>query len=499
VTRRWSSADLISVLTDRNSFTPWDDDATPDDPLGFTDTRPYSERLDDARRDAPTTEAVVTGVGRLDGRRVALVVGEFAFLAGTQGLVVGERVTRAFDRAAVRGLPVLGLPISGGTRMQEGSLAFVQMLKIAAAVGAHRRRGGRYIAWLRHPTTGGVLASWASLADVTFAQPNALIGLTGPRVVEEVEGVALPMHVQRSDHLATHGIVDDVVALDGLRSRLVGTLDALGDAPAPGGWTVPATPDHDGAGRSRWRAPDGPLDAWEAVRQTRRPERPGVHDLLGVATAAERLGARVDDGCVIAVCRLDGVRALLIGSDRAPGGRGAGLGPSGYCRARAAMWQAAALGVPIVTVVDTRGALTTAAAESGGTAREIARSMATLAHLPVPVVAVLLGEGAGGGAIAWLAADHVVAATDAWLAPIAPEGASAILHRTQDHAADLARSQAIDVGSLTAIGLVDETVDLVGDGPGAVARAVAAAARRLAAQPTPDLLTARARKLRSLG
>ena len=379
---RWAAADLIGMLTDGGSFTAWDEDLVPGDPLRFTDVRPYAERLEDARRGAPTTEAVVTGVGRLGGRHVVLVVGEFGFLAGTQGVVVGERVTRAFDRATVRGLPIVGLPTSGGTRMQEGALAFVQMLKIAAAVSAFRRSGNRYVAWLRNPTTGGVLASWGSLAHVTWAQPGALIGLTGPRVIAALEGSALPEHVQRAEHLHSHGVVDGVVPADELRQCLAHTLDAVGPpSPALGPpryiWptdSAPAPPADAGAART---------DAWTAVTASRRGDRPGLPDLLDSAVRDRVLlrgdgaGGR-DDGCVTAVCTWHGTPVVVVGHDRPAGGRGAAVGAAGYRAARRAMCLANELGLPIVTVVDTRGAATNAAAESGGLAAEIARCMVTM-------------------------------------------------------------------------------------------------------------------------
>lgn len=503
MTRRRSVAETIDAVTDVGSFTAWDDHVVSGDPLVFTDSRPYVDRLSDATDDGATTEAVVTGAATIGRRDVVLAVGAFEFLAGTQGVAVGERVCRAFERAAIAGLPVVGMPASGGTRMQEGTLAFVQMLKIAATVGAYRRGGGRYVAWLRHPTTGGAFASWGSLAQVTWGQPNALIGLTGPRVIEQLYGAALPDHVQRSEHLRDHGVLDGVVDLDDLATHLGTALDALGPPPDRPVAAIDVA-DLDAPFRPPAPVDASGTDAWTAVQASRVVDRPGVRDLLDVGATdvvvvhGDDAGGR-GDGCVTVLCRLGGTRVLLIGHDRPPGERGVSLDAVGYRRARHAMRLAEELGLPLVAVVDTQGAAATVAAEEGGIAGEIAGCMATMGGLVVPTVAVLLGEGSGGGAIAWLAADRVLAAQHAWLAPIAPEGASSILFRTTDRAAEIARAQAIDPSSLRAIGLIDAVVDERGKWIGAVADAVAEQLVTLAAQPPQERLADRYRRLRSLG
>ncbi|CAN5847729.1 carboxyl transferase domain-containing protein [soil metagenome] len=503
MTRRWSANEVIDAVTDAGSFTAWDDDVVSGDPLSFIDSRSYSDRLRDAAADGATSEAVVTGTATIDGRDAVLAVGAFEFLAGTQGVAVGERVCRAFERAAIRGLPVIGMPASGGTRMQEGTLAFVQMLKIAATVAAYRRGGGRYVGWLRHPTTGGAFASWGSLAQVTWGQPGALIGLTGPRVIEQLYGEALPDHVQRAEHLRGHGVIDEVVGGDELAARLPALLDAVGSPPH--GTVDPSdAADTEATYRPLASLDTSGTDAWVAVEASRIPERPGVRALLDaaadsvVAVHGDGAGGR-GDGCVTVVCTFRGTRVVLIGHDRPAGQRGASLDATGYRSARHAMRLADELGLPLVTVVDTQGAAATAAAEEGGIAGEIAGCMATMSGLSVPTVAVLLGEGSGGGAIAWLAADRVVAPEHAWLAPIAPEGASSILFRTTDRAADIARAQAVDTASLRAIGLVDVIVDEHDGWIGDLADVVADQLTQLTAQPPDERLAARYRRLRSLG
>lgn len=480
---------LVGLVTDEASFHPWDTDLVSTDPLDFTDTRPYRERLTAAADRAGTSEAVVTGQARLGGQPLVVIAGEFAFLAGSVGVATGERVARAFDRAVHRRLPVLALAASGGTRMQEGTPAFVQMIKTAAAAARLREAGVPYVSYLRHPTMGGVLASWASLAHVTFAEPGALIGFTGPRVLELTTGRRLPDDVQTAENLLRRGLVDDVVAEHDVRSRVARVLAVVaGEVGEPVDPRPPAPP-----------APP-PSGTWESVRRSRAAGRPGAGDLLDACatevTALRGDGCGDDDpACYAALARVHGVPAVVVAQDRTAGeGR---LGPSGFRKARRAMGIAGELGIPLVTVIDTPGARVSREAEEGGLAAEIARCLATMSTLPCPTVAVMLGPGTGGGAIALLPADRVLCAEHAWLAPIAPEGASAILYRTTDHAAGIADAQGVAAADLARFGIVDAVVsedDLIAG----MAGALEAALRALISSDAGARLAARARRHRTI-
>lgn len=444
---------VIDVVTAGAGIEEWDAGIVSDDPLDFVDTQPYRQRLAAAGERAGVSESVVTGRGRVAGHDVVLVAGAFEFMAGTLGVAAGERVARAFDRARELRLPVLALTASGGTRMQEGTLGFVQMAHCAAAVRRHREAHLPYLAYLRDPTTGGVLASWGSLASVTFAEPGALIAMTGPRVVRALGDPVVAEGVQTAEHLRAHGIVDDVVALADLPERAGRVLRVTSVPPTP--WQLDAPPLELPA--------DAEVDGWAAIERSRRVDRPGIRELLGAcATDVTELrgdGTGTDDaGCVVALARVAGVGALVVGHDRPAGVRGARLGPSGFRKARRGMELAAELGLPLVTVIDTAGAEISARAEEGGLAREIARCIMTMTGLQAPTLALLLGEGSGGGALAFLPADRIVAAQHAWLSPIAPEGASEIVHRTPDRAADMARAQATSSTALRRLGIVDVVV-----------------------------------------
>lgn len=448
-----SATELIDRVAERGSFEAWFADVVTTDPLDFSDTRSYLQRLDEAARRTGVNESIVTGQSTIRGHDVALIVGEFGFLAGTQGVASAERVVRTFERAANLGLPVLSMPVSGGTRMQEGTVAFVQMVKAAAAVRQFRDTGLPYLAWLRHPTTGGVLASWASLAHVTFSEPQALIGMTGPRVIELLEGKPFPERVQLAEHLRDRGLIDDICTVEELPERVALVLDvALG-----------ATVDANLADLPLALPDDAAVDPWEAVERSRRTDRPGIRELLAVcATEVTRLrgdGAGTDDpGCSTLLARVAGVPAVIVGHDRLPGERGARLTHAGYRKARRAMLLAEEFQLPLVTVIDTAGAVSEPESEERGLAAEIARCLETMSALEVPTLSLLLGEGAGGGALAFLPADRVLAAEHSWLAPIAPEGASAILYRTTARASELAAAQAIASTDLRRLGLVDVVI-----------------------------------------
>ena len=204
--QRLSALELVDVTLDDGSFVRWDTA-----PVTVVADEMYAAELDGARELSGLDEAVVTGEGMIRGRRVALIACEFAFLAGSIGVAAAERLVVAIERATAQGLPLLAAPISGGTRMQEGTVAFLQMVKIAAAVAAHKAAGLPYLVYLRNPTTGGVLASWGSLGHVTVAEPGALVGFLGPRVYEALYAEPFPPGVQSSENLYAHGLVDAVL------------------------------------------------------------------------------------------------------------------------------------------------------------------------------------------------------------------------------------------------------------------------------------------------
>jgi acetyl-CoA carboxylase carboxyl transferase beta subunit len=444
---RPGARELLDRVLDPGSWTSWDTPVREPEPR----SEGYEHELAQARAATGLDEAVLTGSGTVHGRPVAVIACEFAFLAGSIGLAAAERLVLAVERATAERLPLVASPTSGGTRMQEGAVAFLQMVKIAAAIEAHRRARLPYLVYLRHPTTGGVLASWGSLGHLTAAEPGALVGFLGPRVYEALYGEAFPPGVQVSENLLEHGLIDAVVAPEDLRATAADVLDVV-MAPREG---LPDVGD----------LPQEPLEdvpAWESITRSRRDGRPSVRRLLKNAahtvTPLQGTGeGETDPGLVLALAKFGVAPCVLLGQDRR-GQQAHLLGPAGLREARRGMRLATELDLPLVTVIDTSGAALSKEAEEGGLAGEIARCLSELVLLPAPTLCLLLGEGAGGGALALLPADRVLCAQHAWLSPLPPEGASVIVHRTVDRAAEVAAEQGVRSSDLLRAGIVDRVV-----------------------------------------
>ncbi|ANZ26404.1 acetyl-coenzyme A carboxyl transferase alpha chain [Rhodococcus aetherivorans] len=446
---RISAQEFIDSVLDAGSFHSWDTA-----PVDVHPDEQYRAELEAAAAKSGVDESVITGVGTVHGRHVAVIACEFAFLAGSIGVAAAERIVLAVERATREKLPLLASPTSGGTRMQEGTLAFVQMVKIAAAVTAHKAAHLGYLVYLRNPTTGGVFASWGSLGHVTAAEPGALVGFLGPRVYQALYHEAFPEGVQTAENLSQKGVIDGVVPLAGVRQLVHRMLRVL---------TEPTVIDAS-AGPAVTSADDVPdVPAWQSVMLSRRTERPGIRQLLRHAAAAQvplsGTGQGESDRTVlVSLARFRGASCVLFGQDRSGQSAARTMGPGALREARRAMRLADELRLPLVLVIDTLGASLSKEAEERGLAPEIARCLADLVTLPTPTVSVLLGQGTGGGALALLPADRVLCAQNGWLAPLPPEGASAIVHRDTTHAPQMAAAQGIRSRDLLRDGVVDGVI-----------------------------------------
>ena len=440
---------LIDTVLDVASFRSWDEPVVR--PPGLDSS--YAADLAAATRQAGTDESVITGCGTIHSRQVAVLVSEFRFLGGSIGQAAADRLVTSVKRATAERLPLLAATASGGTRMQEGTPAFVQMVRITAAITAHRAAGLPYLVYLRHPTTGGVFASWGSLGHVSVGEPQAMVGFLGPRVHKALYGKSFPAGVQTSENLAAHGIIDAVLPPQKL-AEIAGRALTVLTSPRRGALPPSVLPEEDQPEES----------AWNSILRTRRPERPGVRALLRhAATDVVPLNGtgqgEQQEGLLLILTRFSGIPCIVLGQDRGYRASASPLGPAALRVARRGMRLAAELDLPLVSVIDTPGAALSKEAEEGGLAGEIARCLADLITLEARTVCVLLGQGSGGGAMALLPADRVIAARHAWLSPLPPEGASAVMHNGDpSHAVEMAAEQDVRAVDLRRRGFIDRIV-----------------------------------------
>jgi len=224
----------MELLLDEGSFEEHDANISSVDPLRFTGSAPYPEKLQQYQKRTGMTDAVLSGTGKINGREVSIAVMDFRFLGASMGSVVGEKITRCIERGLERNCPVIVVSASGGARMYEGILSLMQMAKTSAALARLRDAGIPYFSILTNPTMAGVMASYASLGDVILAEPGALIGFAGPRVIKETTNQDLPPGFQTAEFLLEHGLIDQIVPRNEMRGRLVSLLSTLCGAVAGG-------------------------------------------------------------------------------------------------------------------------------------------------------------------------------------------------------------------------------------------------------------------------
>jgi acetyl-CoA carboxylase carboxyl transferase subunit beta len=239
---RLTARERLLMLFDGEHWVEQDAGLKSNDPLHFTDTKPYRNRLEASRKATGLPDAIIVGVGRIEGREAVVAAMEYAFIGGSMGVVMGEKIVRGAETALARRIPLIIVSCSGGARMMEGALSLMQMAKISAALARLDRAGIPYISVLTDPTTGGVTASFAMLGDVNIAEPKALIGFAGPRVIEQTIRQKLPEGFQRSEFLVERGMLDLVVDRRELKATIARVLRFM--APAP---SSPSPPPHDAA------------------------------------------------------------------------------------------------------------------------------------------------------------------------------------------------------------------------------------------------------------
>jgi acetyl-CoA carboxylase beta subunit len=476
---RLTAAEALQHVADRASFEPWGGSMAPRDghlpdfvaspemspAAGAESTAGMRVGMPD-EPDGPAhpaaPEAVVTGAVRVGGIPAAVIAWEFGHLGGSVGVGTAARIVAAIRRATAQGLPLLALPRSGGTRMQEGAPAFVQMVAITGALMEHRAAGLPFLVHQCDPTTGGVLATLGSAGDVTSAEPGAMVGFLGPRAFRAITGQGFPEGVQTAENLLAHGIVDAVVPWSELAARWRTLLGLWRDRPAR---RVPAQGSADPPVRAPVRsvpgAPESADQLWSYVQASRARDRPDAQQLVaGHMTDVVRLpgstaGDRAD-GALVLLGRLEGLPVVLAATEDRWSGEPLTVG--GLRTMRRGIALAERWGLPVVMVVDTLGAQLSVEGEQSGIAGEISRLMSDLVATRSPSTALLLGAGTGGAALAMLACDRIVAGSHAWVSPLAPEGAAAIRHSGTHDPAQIAWEQRIGAHALAGLGFVDVIV-----------------------------------------
>ncbi|MDT5024115.1 MAG: acyl-CoA carboxylase subunit beta [Micromonosporaceae bacterium] len=461
----------LGLLLDSESVQPLEVGVPAWDVLGFVDTKPYPLRLVEAAARTGLDEAAVAVTGRIAGAPVVVVAMDFQFLGGSMGTAVGEIVTRAAEYALATRTPLLTITASGGARMQEGCLSLMQMAKTSAAFAALRAGGVLTICLLTDPTFGGVTASFATLGDVLIAEPGALIGFAGPRVIANAVRQPLPEGFQTAEYLLAHGMLDCVEPREGLPALLGMLLRAYradGHDAAGSDIVAPRLPED---GQPPWSdatelaaAPVARLlrDARAIGRPTTLEYAWRIFDEF-VELHGDRL-AGDDPAMVGGLGCLNGCWAVVLGHQKGNDtasliARNFGMArPEGYRKATRLMRLAQRLRLPVLTFIDTQGAAPDIGAEDRGQSWAISESLAELSGLTVPVVATIIGEGGSGGALALAVANRVLMLERTCYSVISPESCSTILFGKPDRAEEMAERLRITPSDLLRLGLVDAVV-----------------------------------------
>lgn len=475
----------IKMVIDRKSFTEWDVHMEEQNPLQY---KGYEEKIRSLREKTGLDEAVVTGKCTIKGTPTALGVCDCRFMMSSMGEVVGEKITRVFERATKERLPVILYICSGGARMQEGLVSLMQMAKTSMAIRKHSDAGLLYVPVLTDPTTGGVTASFAMLGDIILTEPKALIGFAGPRVIEQTIGQKLPKGFQRAEFLLEHGFVDKIVEREEQRSVLADILKLHENKIPDYGQsdnsdmemkyksdnaesTETAVGDKRESENTIWPEfiPSGNYTPWEHVQLARAKTRPTGKDYIEALfdDFMEFHGDRHcgDDPAVIGgVAFFHGKPVTVLAQEKGEGtreniARNFGMvSPEGYWKSLRLMQQAEKFHRPVICLVDTPGAFCGLEAEERGQGEAIAKNLYTLAGLTVPVLSIVIGEGGSGGALAFAVADEVWMLEHSVYSILSPEGFASILWKDSKKAKEAAAVMKLTAADLYQMGMIEHVI-----------------------------------------
>ena len=449
----------IRMTVDEDSFEEWEKDMEFVNPLEF---KGYEEKVKSLKEKTGLSEAVVTGKASIEGNPAVIAVCDGRFLMASMGQVVGEKITRAVERATKEQLPVIIFACSGGARMQEGIVSLMQMAKTAAALKQHSDAGLLYVSVLTDPTTGGVTASFAMLGDVILAEPKALIGFAGPRVIEQTIGEKLPKGFQRSEFLLEHGFIDRIVERKEMRTVLANILQMHQNFKG----SVTQSPIQ---AVEKERQSVQEKDAWERVTISRKNDRPVGQDYIRTLFSdfLEFHGDRCygDDPAIIGgIARFAGIPVTVIAQAKGKSTKENvahhfGMpSPEGYRKALRLMKQAEKFKRPILLFVDTPGAFCGIEAEERGQGEAIARNLFEMSSMKVPILSVVIGEGGSGGALALAVADEVWMLENAIYSVLSPEGFASILWKDSKRASEAAEVMKLTAADLKKLGVIEAVI-----------------------------------------
>lgn len=478
---RVSAMDRISMIADEGTFESFADDLVSGNPLEIPG---YEEKLQKAREATGLNEGVIVGKCKIYENECIIGAIDSRFMMGSMGSIVGEKITLAVEEATKKRLPVVLFCCSGGARMQEGILSLMQMEKTSAALKRHSDAGNLYISVCTDPTTGGVTASFAMLGDIILAEPKAMIGFAGPRVIEQTIGKQLPEGFQRAEFQLEHGFVDAIVERKDLkdtignilschpksRSKIVKTVTLAGRQMQIFKKMDVTLAHETKEANDAAEAPNAnPLSAWEKVLTVRKPTRLGAREYINALFDGfiELHGDRYfrDDPSIVGgIATFNGIPVTVIGIDRGHELNEmmrANFGmpsPEGYRKGIRLMKQAEKFDRPVITFVNTSGAYPGKEAEENGQGEAIARSIFEMSGLKIPTLSIMLGEGGSGGALALAVGNEVWMMENAIYSILSPEGFASILWKDGNRAQEAASVMKITAQDLNKLGVVDAII-----------------------------------------
>lgn len=460
----------IRMVADTGTFQEWFTDLETENLLEYPG---YEEKIANLQEKTKLHEAVTVGKCMVNGLETVLGVCDARFLMGSMGYVVGEKITRAFERATEEKLPVVLFTSSGGARMQEGIVSLMQMAKTSAAIRKHSEAGLFYLPVLTDPTTGGVTASFAMLGDVILAEPGALIGFAGPRVIAQTIGPKLPEGFQRAEFLVEKGIIDGVVERQELKETVWKLLkihqDSMQYIHYGKTQNVENFPEIKSSRGKAGTDGKSELTAWERVEISRSKERPTtlsyVQQIFDEFLELHGDRAFRDDGAVIGgIAMFSGQPVTVIGQQKGKNVkeniyRNFGMAsPEGYRKALRLMKQAEKFGRPVVTFVDTPGAACGIEAEERGQGEAIARNLLEMSGIRTPMVSILIGEGGSGGALGLAVTDEVWMMENATYSILSPEGFASILWKDGKRAKEASEVMKITAKDLKNLRIIERVI-----------------------------------------